>query len=210
MGGFNQWHLVVICIWCALFVTSQLDVRFMFANQLFREICWHNIHILLHALPQFMCHNCTEYKLSAIQVTISDEYKLKATTQQFMTAKISGCALKQESKTHSSLRQGNLQLQNQTSLMSCRILAVEHRKCATGLSNAHPSLQDIILPNYRSIENAHKVLKKIFDFLLCIEVHQIFSFPFFRLRNYQKPECFCVNNCCFWARVTVLPCYRNW
>jgi len=23
MGGFIQWHMVVICIWCALFVTSQ-------------------------------------------------------------------------------------------------------------------------------------------------------------------------------------------
>jgi len=22
MGGFIQWHMVVICIWCALFVTS--------------------------------------------------------------------------------------------------------------------------------------------------------------------------------------------
>jgi len=23
-------------------------------------------------------------------------------------------------------------------------------------------------------------------------------------------ECLCVNNCCFWARATVLSCYRNW
>jgi len=38
--------------------------------------------------------------------------KLNATTQQFITAKISGCALKQGSKTQSSLRQSNLQLQN--------------------------------------------------------------------------------------------------
>jgi len=29
MGGFIQWHMVVICIWCALFVTSQFDVIFM-------------------------------------------------------------------------------------------------------------------------------------------------------------------------------------
>ena len=32
--------------------------------------------------------------------------------------------------------------------MSCRIRAVEHRKCAAGLSGAHPGLQDRILPNY--------------------------------------------------------------
>jgi len=44
--------------------------------------------------PQFMCH-CTEYKLSALQVTISEENKLNATTQQFIIAKISVCALKQ-------------------------------------------------------------------------------------------------------------------
>jgi len=26
MGDFIQWHIVVICIWCALFVTSKFDV----------------------------------------------------------------------------------------------------------------------------------------------------------------------------------------
>jgi len=26
IGGFIQWHVLVICIWCALFVTSQVDV----------------------------------------------------------------------------------------------------------------------------------------------------------------------------------------
>jgi len=97
-GGFIQWHMVVICIWCALFVTSQLDVIFMFPNQRFGDVCWHNRHILLHALPYFMCH-CTEYKLLALKVAILEENKLNATTQQFITAKISGCVLKQGSKT---------------------------------------------------------------------------------------------------------------
>jgi len=27
---FIQWHMVFICIWCALFVTSQFDVIFLF------------------------------------------------------------------------------------------------------------------------------------------------------------------------------------
>jgi len=73
-----------------------------------------------------MCH-CTEYKLSALQVRISEENKLNASTaQQFVTAKISGWALKQGSETHSSLRQSNLQLQNQTALRSRQIRAVEH------------------------------------------------------------------------------------
>jgi len=37
---FIQWHMVVICMWCALFVTSQYDVIFMFPNQCFGEVCW--------------------------------------------------------------------------------------------------------------------------------------------------------------------------
>jgi len=53
MGGFIQWHMVVICIWCALFVMSQFDVIFMFPNQRFGEVYWHIMHILLHALPLF-------------------------------------------------------------------------------------------------------------------------------------------------------------
>jgi len=77
--------------------------------------------------------------------------------QQFITAKISGCTLKQGSKTYSSLRQSNLQLQNEAALMSCRTRAVEHRKCVAGLSDAHSGLQDRILLNYTRIENVHKV-----------------------------------------------------
>jgi len=105
------------------------------------------MHILLKHSPYFMCQ-CTEYKLSALQVMISEENKLNATTQQIITAKISGCELKQRSKTHSSLRQSNLQLQNQAPLMSCRIRAVEHRKRAAGLAGVHPGLQDRILLNH--------------------------------------------------------------
>jgi len=39
MGGFIQWHMVVIYIWCALFVTSQFDAISMFPNQRFGEVC---------------------------------------------------------------------------------------------------------------------------------------------------------------------------
>ena len=53
VGDFIQWHMVVICIWCALFVTSQFDVIFMFPNQLFGEVCWLNMRIFLHVLPLF-------------------------------------------------------------------------------------------------------------------------------------------------------------
>jgi len=57
----------------------------------------------------------TECKLSALQVR-SEENALNPTTQQFITAKISGCASKQWSKTHSLLRQSNLQRKNETAL----------------------------------------------------------------------------------------------
>jgi len=39
MGVFTQWHKVVICTWCALFMTSQFDVLVMFPNQHFGEVC---------------------------------------------------------------------------------------------------------------------------------------------------------------------------
>jgi len=88
---------------------------------------------------------------------ISKENKLNATTQQFITAKMSGCTLKQGSETHSSRCQSYVQRQNEAALMSCRIQAVEHRKCTAGFTGVHPVLQDRILLNYTRIEKAHKV-----------------------------------------------------
>jgi len=107
--------------------------------------------------PYFMCH-CTEYKLWALQVRLSEKNNINATTQQFITAKISGCALKQGSEAHSFLRQSNLQLQNQAALRCRQIRAVEHWRCAAGLAG----LRDRILLNYTRTENAHKVRKKTF------------------------------------------------
>jgi len=37
IGGL--WWTVVIYIWCALFVTPQFDVIFLFPNQRFGEVC---------------------------------------------------------------------------------------------------------------------------------------------------------------------------
>jgi len=102
------------------------------------------------------------------------------------------------------MHQSNLQLQNEAALMSCRIRAVEHRKCAAGMAGVYPGLQDRILLKYTRIDNAHNIRKKIFNILLCTELQQTFSFPLSLLRHCQMPECFYVNNCCFWARATVL------
>ena len=110
-----------------------------------------------------MCH-CTECKLSALQVRLSEENELNAAILQFITANISACVFKQVSKIRSSLRQSKLQRKNEAALMSCRIRAVECRKCAAGLAGAHLGLQNRILLNYTRIENAHKVCKKTFNF----------------------------------------------
>ena len=37
-GGLVKGHMVVICIWCSLLVTSQFDVISMFPNQRFDEV----------------------------------------------------------------------------------------------------------------------------------------------------------------------------
>jgi len=64
-------------------------------------------------------------------------------SQEFITAKIPGCASKQGSEIHSSLRQSNLPLQNEAALMPCRIRTVEHRKCGAGVAGAHPVVCNI-------------------------------------------------------------------
>ena len=110
-----------------------------------------------------MCH-CTEYKPSALQDRLSGKNKLNATTQQFVTAKISGCVLKQVNETHSSLRQSNLQLQIEAALRYRQMRAVAYWRFAAGLAGAHPGLHDRILLNYTTIENSHKARKKTFVF----------------------------------------------
>jgi len=136
--GFIQWHMLVICIWCALFVTSQFNVIALFPNQRFDQACWHNMHVFLYVhSPYFMCH-WTEYKLLELQVRLLEENTPNATKQQFVTAIISCGALKQGSTTHSSIRQSNLQRKNEAALMACRIWAVEHRVSAGGLAGTPP------------------------------------------------------------------------
>jgi len=94
------------------------------------------MHILLYIhSPYFMCH-CTEYNLLALQVRLSEENTYtNATTQQFVTAKISGGALKQGVQhTHQFVR-AIYSGKNEAALMSCRIWAVEHRVNAGGLAH---------------------------------------------------------------------------
>ena len=92
MGGFIQWHRGVICIWCALFVTSQnVDIIckrwfgniVLFPNQRFGEVCWHNMHIFLYIHSSYFMCQCTEHKLLELQVRLSEE---NTYTQRYDTA----------------------------------------------------------------------------------------------------------------------------
>jgi len=47
--------MVVICIWCSLFVTSQFDVISMFPNQRFGEVCWRNNAYFYTSTPLISC-----------------------------------------------------------------------------------------------------------------------------------------------------------
>jgi len=117
-GVFIQWHMVdwwsfvfgVRCLWRHS-LTSYSCLQTNILAKFVDIIC---IFFYTNS-PYFMFH-CTEYKLLALQVRISEVNTLNATTQNIITAKISGCALKQGSKTHSPMRQSNLQLQSETAV----------------------------------------------------------------------------------------------
>jgi len=114
-------HLYLVCAVCDVTIRRHIQVS--------KPTFWRSL------LTQYACSStrtslilCAKYKLSALQVRISEENALNATTQQFITAKISGCALKQGSKTRSSLRQSNLQLQNEAALiLSNTSSGLEHK-----------------------------------------------------------------------------------
>ena len=111
-GGFHSLayggHLYLVCGVCDVTILRRFHVsKPTFRRSMFVD----TICIFFHThSPYFVCYY-TEHKLSALQVRLSEENRLNATTQQFITSKISGWALKQGRKTHSSLRQINLQMQ---------------------------------------------------------------------------------------------------
>ena len=127
--------------------------------------------------PYFVCH-CTEYKLSALQ----------------------------GSKTHSSLRQSNLQLQNQAARMSRQIRAVERIGVRLDWL-AHTRVCKIKSCQTTQELKMRKSTQENFRFLV---LYRSPGFLFSLLKHYQIPEWLYANNCCFWARATVLSCYRNW
>jgi len=57
-AGFEHWRMVAIVTGYTLFVTSQYDIIFPFANQRFGEVCWHNMHSILHELTLLVVVQC--------------------------------------------------------------------------------------------------------------------------------------------------------
>ena len=104
-------HLYLVCAVCDSTIWRDIHVSKPTFWRSLLTIC---IFLYTHS-SYFKCH-CTEYKLLVVEVRILEENKLNATTQHFITAKISGWALKQGNKAHSSLRQSNLQLRNEAAL----------------------------------------------------------------------------------------------
>ena len=104
-GGFIQRHRVVICIWCALFVTSRNDVIVLFPNQRFVEVCWHNMHIFLYIHSSYFMCQCTEYKLLELQLSYSAAcenwaYRFGPVSNVLWISGIKGCCVDSPEKPH--------------------------------------------------------------------------------------------------------------
>ena len=116
-----------------------------------------SVHIILHALST-RC--CSMQCVSAMNINYQRSHK----TEQFMTAKISGNALKQRSRIHLVLCQRSSQLKNYNAARMFRRIAVDQKVC--GWDGRHPGLTVWNLLNYTRIENAW-ITQENFCFLLC-------------------------------------------
>ena len=84
--GCNSGHLYLVCLW-----RHNLTAYSCFQNKVLAKFV-DTICIIFYTHCPYCMRHCTEYKLSAFQVRIAEESILNATTQQFITAKISGAA----------------------------------------------------------------------------------------------------------------------
>ena len=66
-SSIEQWRMVVIVTGYTLVVTSQYDVIFTFANQRFGEVCWCNLHIILHVLSLLVVVQCVTVMYTTYQ-----------------------------------------------------------------------------------------------------------------------------------------------
>ena len=110
--GIIQWHMVSFvfgarCLWrhnLTSFSCFQTNVLAAFLDIICTIFCTQSLYFCVIALNM-------NYQPSRLGYW--RKKKLNATTQQFITAKISDCEWKQGRKRHSSMRKNNLQLQNE-------------------------------------------------------------------------------------------------
>ena len=110
--GIILWHMVSFvfsarCLWrhnLTSFSCFQTNVLAAFLDIICTIFCTQSLYFCVIALNM-------NYQPSRLGYW--RKKKLNATTQQFITAKISDCEWKQGRKRHSSMRKNNLQLQNE-------------------------------------------------------------------------------------------------
>jgi len=101
--------LYIRCLWHHN-MASYSPLQPMFWQILLTQYAYYSIHIPLLVVEQCVTVIKTNYCISALQVRRPEQSTaLNAKTEQFITAKIPGNALKQESRTHLMLRSSQLQ-----------------------------------------------------------------------------------------------------
>jgi len=66
---------MVIVTGYMLFMTSHYDVLITFAKQCFSEVCWHKMHIILHALSLLVVQYVTVLNINYHRSTLGNRSK---------------------------------------------------------------------------------------------------------------------------------------
>jgi len=80
--SIEQWRMTVIVTGYTLFVMSQYNAIFTFANQRFAEVCWHILHIILHALSSLVVQCVTVMNISYQRSKLGDRSKTQHSSQR--------------------------------------------------------------------------------------------------------------------------------
>ena len=90
--SIEQRRMIITVTAFTLFVTSQHDFIFTFASQRFGKVCWHNLHIILHALSlRTVAKNVAVLIMNYQRSTLEDRSKtaLNSKTDQFISEGVS-------------------------------------------------------------------------------------------------------------------------
>jgi len=79
-SSIEQWRMLVINCGYTMLVTSKYDVVFTFANQRFGEVCWHNMHSILHSPYSFVVQCVTVLNINYQRFTSGDRSETQHST----------------------------------------------------------------------------------------------------------------------------------